>query len=79
MALEKAAAEPRIVEVPNPYPEETVEKGTTGKTAAKKTSAKKIAAGTNSSKSATEKAAERIQKAVKSKSKTGKGTVRRKS
>ncbi|MGN1116096.1 MAG: glycogen/starch synthase, partial [Candidatus Ornithomonoglobus sp.] len=59
--LEKTAAEPKIIEIPNPYPEEETPKKTAKKNPAKRS---------KSAKAVTEKAAERIEKAVKPKSKT---------
>ena len=64
----KTMAEPKIIEIPNPYPEEP--KKTTKKTAAKKTA-------TKSTKAATAKASERLAKAAETKSKTGKKTVKK--
>lgn len=77
--LEKTAAEPKVVEVPNPYPEEKPLKKTAKKPAAKETPAKKTTAKAKSAKAVTEKAGERITKAVNSKSKTGTKAAEKKS
>ncbi|MCH5212535.1 MAG: glycogen synthase GlgA [Oscillospiraceae bacterium] len=66
----KTAAEPKIIEIPNPYPEEP-------KKTAKKPAAKKTA--TKSTKAATAKASERLAKAAETKSKAGKKTTKKSS